>query len=68
VILPLFHGRPLSYAQVMRSAISLNGSFFNAQRMVAQYLNNAYLPAYRDVPHAPGETALLFPTAAGGMR
>jgi starch phosphorylase len=44
VILPLFYGRPLAYAEVMRSAIALNGSFFNAERMVEQYLQNAYLP------------------------
>jgi glycogen phosphorylase len=42
VILPLFYGRPLAYAEVMRSAIALNGSFFNAQRMVGQHLRNAY--------------------------
>ena len=32
------------YAQVMRSAIALNGSFFNTQRMLAQYVSNAYFP------------------------
>ena len=42
-ILPLFHGDPGEYARVMRSAIALNGSFFNAQRMVSQYVENAYL-------------------------
>jgi starch phosphorylase len=42
VIGPLFYGRPLAFAQVMRSAAALNGSFFNAQRMVTQYLCNAY--------------------------
>jgi starch phosphorylase len=42
VILPLFYGRPLAFAEVMRSAIALNGSFFNAQRMMGQYLLNAY--------------------------
>jgi hypothetical protein len=26
-----------------RSAIALNGAFFNAQRMVLQYVRNAYL-------------------------
>ncbi len=41
VILPLFR-RPLAYAEVMRAAIALNGSFFNAQRMVSQYVENAY--------------------------
>jgi glycogen phosphorylase len=29
---------------VMRSAIALNGSFFNTQRMVRQYVHNAYFP------------------------
>jgi starch phosphorylase len=43
VILPLFYTRPLAYAEVMRSTIAVNGSFFNAQRMVGQYLQNAYL-------------------------
>jgi starch phosphorylase len=47
VILPLFYGRPLAYAEVMRLAIALNSSFFNAQRMVGQYLRNAYLPPDR---------------------
>jgi hypothetical protein len=28
----------------MRSAIAINGSFFNTQRMVSQYLANAYFP------------------------
>jgi starch phosphorylase len=42
VILPMFYGRPTAYAQVMRSAITLNGSFFNVQRMMTQYMMNAY--------------------------
>jgi glycogen phosphorylase len=44
VILPLFYGKPEAYDRVRRSAIALNGSFFNTQRMVAQYLANAYVP------------------------
>ena len=43
VIVPTFYGRPRAYAEVMRWAIALNGSFFNAQRMIGQYLRNAYL-------------------------
>mgnify|MGYP003346668157 CR=1 FL=1 len=43
-ILPLYYGQPNAYASVMRYAISLNGSFFNTQRMVRQYLTNAYFP------------------------
>jgi starch phosphorylase len=42
VILPLYYGRPEAYARVRRSAIALNGSFFNTQRMVSQYVTNAY--------------------------
>jgi starch phosphorylase len=42
VIMPMFYRRPAAWAEVMRSAISLNGSFFNAHRMVSQYVENAY--------------------------
>jgi glycogen phosphorylase len=42
VILPLFYKEPDKFAQVQRSAITLNGSFFNTQRMIWQYLRNAY--------------------------
>jgi starch phosphorylase len=42
VILPMFYGRATAYAAVMRSCIAINGSFFNAQRMMLQYLENAY--------------------------
>lgn len=45
VILPMFHDRPTAFATIMRSAIALNGSYFNAQRMLVQYMQNAYLPA-----------------------
>jgi starch phosphorylase len=44
VILPLYYRSPLAYAEVMRHAIALNGSFFNTQRMVQQYMRNAYFP------------------------
>ncbi len=44
VILPLFFGHPTGYARVMRSAIAFNGSYFNTQRMLGQYLSNVYFP------------------------
>ncbi|MGI8497283.1 MAG: alpha-glucan family phosphorylase [Gemmatimonadaceae bacterium] len=50
VILPLFYALPAGYAEVMRNAIALNGSFFNTQRMVSQYLHNAYFPAGMQTP------------------
>jgi len=46
VILPLFYNQPDKFDEVMRSAIAFNGSFFNTQRMLFQYLRNAYAPAY----------------------
>jgi starch phosphorylase len=42
IILPLYYGRPAAYAQIMRNAIALNASFFNTQRMLSQYVTNAY--------------------------
>lgn len=41
-ILPLFYGDPREFARVMRAAIAINGSFFNAQRMMLQYAAEAY--------------------------
>ncbi len=41
-ITPLYYARPDAFAAVMRSAISLNGSFFNAERMILQYATHAY--------------------------
>ncbi|MBI2830868.1 MAG: alpha-glucan family phosphorylase [Chloroflexi bacterium] len=43
VVLPTFYQRPSNFASMMRSAIAFNGSFFTAQRMLSQYLQNAYL-------------------------
>ena len=42
VILPLYYKEPEKYARVMRSAIALNASFFNTQRMISQYVRNGY--------------------------
>ncbi len=47
VIVPLFYGRPVAFEEVMRSAIAINGSFFNTQRMLFQYAANAYFPHSR---------------------
>ena len=43
VILPLFTSDPSRYADVRRSCIAINGAFFNTQRMVYQYVTNAYM-------------------------
>ncbi len=42
IILPTFYGLPYAYAEIMRNAIAVNGSYFNTQRMVLQYAYNAY--------------------------
>jgi starch phosphorylase len=42
-ILPLYYAKPDAYTEVRRSAVALNGSFFHTQRMVLQYVRNAYL-------------------------
>ena len=38
-----FHGEHLKQHQARRNAIALNGSFFNSQRMLQQYLLRAYV-------------------------
>ena len=42
VILPLFYLQRDHYISVMQHAIALNGSFFNTQRMLQQYVTDAY--------------------------
>jgi starch phosphorylase len=43
VIIPLFYKERGRYLSVMQHAIAINGSFFNTQRMVQQYVTDAYL-------------------------
>jgi starch phosphorylase len=50
VILPAFYGRPDAYAETMRLAIALNGSFFNSQRMLSQYVLDAYFEGKQALP------------------
>jgi starch phosphorylase len=42
VVLPMFYQRPDEYAEIMRSAIALNGSHFNTHRMIREYAQRAY--------------------------
>ncbi|NOT60656.1 MAG: alpha-glucan family phosphorylase [Acidobacteria bacterium] len=42
VIVPQFYGQRERFQNVMQHCIALNGSFFNAQRMMMQYVLNAY--------------------------
>jgi starch phosphorylase len=43
VILPLYYNERAKFLEVMQHAIAINGSFFNTQRMVQQYITDAYL-------------------------
>lgn len=43
VILPLYYSERQKFLEVMQHAIAINGSFFNTQRMVQQYITDAYL-------------------------
>ena len=47
-VLPCFYDDPERFASMMRSAIALNASFFNTQRMLVEYLYEAYLDAGED--------------------
>lgn len=47
-ILPLYYHYPDRWAEIMRMAMAINGSFFNTHRMLYQYVTNAYFPG--DVP------------------
>jgi starch phosphorylase len=42
VVMPLYYRDRAGYIDVMRHALALNGSFFNTQRMMQQYVLRAY--------------------------
>jgi glycogen phosphorylase len=43
-VAPLYKEAPEKWARMMRTTLALNGSFFNTDRMVRQYAENAYYP------------------------
>jgi glycogen phosphorylase len=57
-IVPMYYRQPERYTNVMRMSIALNASFFNTQRMVQQYVSNAY--------KIRGETRPSVPRASKG--
>lgn len=60
-VMPMYYGRPGAFAEVMRSAIAINGSFFNTQRMLQQYITNAYVS---EIPAATPAAKLAALTSA----
>lgn len=43
VVIPMYYRNREGFLQAMYGAIAINGSFFNTQRMVQQYVVKAYL-------------------------
>lgn len=41
-VVPIFYNERDRFADMMRHCIALNGSFFNTQRMLQQYIQKAY--------------------------
>jgi starch phosphorylase len=42
VIVPMFYNDKRTYLSIMKGALALNGSFFNTQRMLEEYILKAY--------------------------
>ena len=42
VVIPLYYNERERFLDIMRHSIALNGAFFNSQRMLLQYVLNAY--------------------------
>ncbi|MEK7237787.1 MAG: alpha-glucan family phosphorylase, partial [Nitrospirota bacterium] len=53
-VLPCFYKDQGRFIEIMRHAIALNGAFFNTQRMVAQYLHDAYRLGQAPAPQSLG--------------
>ena len=43
-VVPLYRDDQLRWARLMRTTLAFNGSYFNTNRMVKQYVRNAYYP------------------------
>ena len=42
IIMPMYYQNRNAYIEIMRNAIAINGSFFNTERMISQYVTKAY--------------------------
>jgi starch phosphorylase len=43
-VVPLYLDAPEKWGRLMRTTLAFNGSYFNTNRMVKQYIRNAYYP------------------------
>jgi starch phosphorylase len=42
IVIPLYYHEHDRFLEIMRHSIALNGAFFNSQRMLLQYVLEAY--------------------------
>jgi starch phosphorylase len=54
LIAPLYANKA-AWAEMQRHCIAINGTFFNTQRMMRQYVENAYFPQAKVVANAAAE-------------
>jgi glycogen phosphorylase len=57
-IAPLY-SRPNAWARIQQHCIGVNGTFFNTNRMLGQYFNNAYFPQMSEEQAVPVAVDLL---------
>jgi starch phosphorylase len=50
VVVPLYYRQPEQWARIMQLCIAINGSYFNTNRMLEQYVANAYFPEQHQRP------------------
>jgi glycogen phosphorylase len=63
IILPMFYRASQKYAEIMRATIAVNASFFNTQRMLSQYVRDAYQSA--EIGLAAGKAEVQTISSAG---
>jgi starch phosphorylase len=56
-VVPLYLEAPEKWARLMRNTLAFNGSYFNTNRMVKQYVRNAYYPVHLTEPAKVDEPA-----------
>lgn len=48
MVFPAYYERKSDFINIMKHSIALNGSFFNTQRMIQQYVTKAYFCQFSD--------------------
>jgi starch phosphorylase len=66
-IAPLY-ARPNAWAQLQQHCIGVNGTYFNTNRMLGQYFNNAYFPQMSEEEAIPIAADLLAGSDAASIK